>query len=82
MKDHYAYAIGKLRHYGLQTWAAFTIGHDTDTLKSIEATYEFAKKSKEFDFVSYINNSPFMKALEKIDNIVYGDNWSIIKFKK
>ena len=52
VKDHYAYAVGKLRHYGLQTWAAFTIGHDTDTLKSIEATYEFAKKSK-FTFAAY-----------------------------
>lgn len=52
VKDHYAYAIEKLRHYGLQTWAAFTIGHDTDTLKSIEATYEFAKRSK-FTFAAY-----------------------------
>ena len=37
-------------------------------LSSLEK--EFAKKNKEFDFSLYINNSPFMKALEKIDNIL------------
>ena len=31
---------------------------------------ELSKKNKQFDFISYINNSPFMKALEKIDNIL------------
>ena len=31
---------------------------------------EFSKKNKMFDFVPYINNSPFMKALEKIVNIL------------
>ena len=50
--DHYAEAVEKLRHYGLQTWAAFTIGHDTDTLESIEATYRFARKNK-FTFAAY-----------------------------
>ncbi len=33
--NRYADAIEKLRHYGLQTWAAFTVGHDTDTIESI-----------------------------------------------
>ena len=31
---------------------------------------ELSKKNKQFDFISYINNSPFMKALEKIANIL------------
>ena len=31
---------------------------------------EISKKKKQFDFIAYINNSPFMKALEKIDNIL------------
>ena len=31
---------------------------------------ELSKKNKQFDFILYINNYPFMKALEKIDNIL------------
>ena len=38
------------------------------TFDSLER--ELSKKNKQFDFTSYINNSPFMKALEKIDNIL------------
>lgn len=34
--DHYVGAIEILRQHGLQTWAAFTIGHDHDTPESID----------------------------------------------
>ena len=38
------------------------------TIETLER--ELSKKKKQFDFIPYINNSPFMKALEKIDNIL------------
>lgn len=50
--DGYAGAVADLRRYGLQTWAAFTLGHDTDTLASIRATADFAIESK-FTFAAF-----------------------------
>jgi radical SAM superfamily enzyme YgiQ (UPF0313 family) len=41
-----------LRDYGLQTWAAFTLGHDSDTLASIDETVEFALENK-FTFAAF-----------------------------
>lgn len=50
--DGYAAAVRDLRRSGLQTWAAFTLGHDTDTLSSIRATADFAIASK-FTFAAF-----------------------------
>lgn len=77
--NNYAEAIDKLRHYGLQTWAAFTIGHDTDTLESIEATYRFARKNK-FTFSAYnilmpYPGTPLYDKLEKEGRLLYDGKW-------
>ena len=77
--DNYSEAIEKLRHYGLQTWAAFTIGHDTDTLDSIEATYRFARKNK-FTFSAYnilmpYPGTPLYDKLEKEGRLLYDGKW-------
>ncbi len=50
--DEYASTVEKLRGYGLQTWAAFTLGHDSDTLESIRATADFAIANK-FTFAAF-----------------------------
>ncbi len=50
--DGYAGAVERLRSYGLQTWAAFTVGHDADTAASIRATADFAIASK-FTFAAF-----------------------------
>ncbi|MGJ3509989.1 B12-binding domain-containing radical SAM protein [Enemella sp. A6] len=50
--NQYAGAIDQLRRLGLQTWAAFTIGHDADTVESIRATCRFAIENK-FTFAAY-----------------------------
>ena len=44
--SRYGEAVGQLREYGLQTWAAFTLGHDHDTEESLWETLEFARKSR------------------------------------
>jgi radical SAM superfamily enzyme YgiQ (UPF0313 family) len=50
--DRYGEAVELLRRYGLQTWAAFTLGHDHDTLKSLEGTLAFAMEAR-FPFAAF-----------------------------
>lgn len=40
--DRYRGAIAALRDHGLQTWAAFTVGHEHDSVDLIKRTVEFA----------------------------------------
>jgi radical SAM superfamily enzyme YgiQ (UPF0313 family) len=41
-EDQYESEIKVLKEYGLQTWAAFTLGHDHDTPESLEQLLDFA----------------------------------------
>lgn len=79
VEDQYKEAIRKLRKYGLQTWAAFTVGHDTDTLESIKATYRFALKNK-FCFSAYNILMPYpgtalYDQLQKEGRLLYDGKW-------
>lgn len=79
VENQYKDAIKKLRKYGLQTWAAFTVGHDTDTVESIKATYEFALKNK-FCFSAYNILMPYpgtalYDQLEKEGRLLYDGKW-------
>ncbi len=44
--DRYEGACRVLRRHHLQTWAAFTLGHDGDTVASIKETHDFAMAQK------------------------------------
>ena len=77
--DGYAYAIKELRRYGLQTWAAFTVGHDTDTVESIRETCRFAMRNK-FTFAAYNILNPYpgtqlYAQLDKEGRLLYGGKW-------
>lgn len=79
VQNQYKEAIEKLRKYGLQTWAAFTIGHDTDTIESIKATYEFALKNK-FCFAAYNILMPYpgtklYEQLKEENRLLYDGKW-------
>ena len=50
--EPYSHQIEILRQYGLQTWAAFTLGHDHDTPESIQKLLDFALKNK-FTFAAF-----------------------------
>ena len=50
--DQYATQIRILREYGLQTWAAFTLGYDHDTVDSVRATLDFALENR-FTFAAF-----------------------------
>jgi hypothetical protein len=45
-RDRYADAVTILRDHHLQTWAAFTLGHDHDTPESIREVADFALEHK------------------------------------
>ena len=75
----YADEIAQLRKYGLQTWAAFTVGHDGDTVDSIRATCDFAIRNK-FTFAAFnilmpYPNTPLYEKLEREGRLLYDGKW-------
>jgi radical SAM superfamily enzyme YgiQ (UPF0313 family) len=77
--DYYEKPIQILRDHHLQTWAAFTLGHDDDTVESIRATSDFAMHHK-FCFAAYnilmpYPNTPLYRRLESEGRLLYGGKW-------
>ncbi|MBO5238681.1 MAG: B12-binding domain-containing radical SAM protein [Lachnospiraceae bacterium] len=75
----YESEIEQLRQWGLQTWAAFTVGHDGDTLESIRATCDFAIRNK-FTFAAFnilmpYPNTPLYRKMEQEGRLLYGGKW-------
>ncbi len=68
-----------LRDHGLQTWAAFTLGHDFDTPASIEQTLEFALAQKfafaAFNILMPYPNTPLYRRLQAEGRLLYGSKW-------
>ncbi len=78
-RNQYRDEIQKLRAYGLQTWAAFTVGHDGDTKESIQKTCEFAIRNK-FTFAAFnilmpYPNTPLYEEMKKEDRLLYDGKW-------
>ena len=68
-----------LEDYGLQIWAAFTLGYDHDTSESIERTLEFALENK-FTFAAFnilmpYPGTPFYRKLESGNRLLYDGKW-------
>lgn len=79
LSDHYAEQLEQLRVWGLQTWAAFTIGHDNDTKESIEALCDFAIRSK-FTFAAFNVLMPYpgtalYERLRREERLLYDGAW-------
>lgn len=77
--DMYRSEIEQLRKWGLQTWAAFTVGHDGDTVESIRATCDFAIKNK-FTFAAFnilmpYPNTPLYEKMQKENRLLYDGKW-------
>jgi len=77
--ESYATQLEILRDYGLQTWAAFTVGHDSDTPESINRTLEFAVKNK-FTFAAFnllmpYPGTPLYAQLESEKRLLYDGKW-------
>lgn len=77
--DMYREEIEQLREWGLQTWAAFTVGHDGDTVESIRATCDFAIKNK-FTFAAFNILMPYpgtqlYEKMEREGRLLYDGKW-------
>jgi len=77
--DAYEKAIGVLKEYGLQTWAAFTLGHDGDTPESLYRMLDFAVRHK-FTFAAFnvlmpYPNTPLYSRLKQEDRLLYDGQW-------
>ena len=77
--DGYREQLEVLRDHGLQTWAAFTLGHDHDTLDTISRTLEFALENK-FSFAAFnilmaYPNTPHYCRLEAEGRLLYDGKW-------
>ncbi len=77
--DRYETACEVLRRHHLQTWAAFTLGHDHDTPESIQATSDFALRHN-FCFAAYnilmpYVNTPLYVRLEREGRLLWDGRW-------
>jgi len=71
--------VNELKSYGLQTWAAFTLGYDYDTPDSLFSLLEFALRHK-FTFAAYnvlmpYPGTPFYQRLKKEHRLLYDAKW-------
>ena len=77
--EAYAEQLNILRDYGMQTWAAFTVGHDYDTPDSILRTLDFALENK-FTFAAFNTllpypNTALYRKLEAEGRLLYDGKW-------
>jgi radical SAM superfamily enzyme YgiQ (UPF0313 family) len=68
-----------LRDFGLQTWAAFTVGHDGDTPESIQRTIDFTLKNK-FTFAAFnillpYPGTPLYRQLQAEGRLLFDGKW-------
>lgn len=75
----YEHEIETLKQYGLQTWAALTIGYDTDTPESLRRLLDFALRNK-FTFAAFnvlmpYPNTPFYDKLKAQGRLLYDGRW-------
>lgn len=77
--DRYARQIEVLRKHHLQTWAAFTLGHDHDTIDSILDTLEFAEEHKfcfaAFNILMPYPSTPLYTRLQAEGRLLWGGKW-------
>lgn len=71
--------IRELRDHGMQTWAAFTLGYEHDTVESIAATTEFALENR-FSFAAFnilmpYPGTPLYERLAGDKRLLYGGRW-------
>lgn len=77
--DAYERPVQVLRDHHMLTWAAFTLGHDFDTVDSIRETSDFAMHHK-FAFAAYnilmpYPSTPLYKRLQAESRLLYGGKW-------
>lgn len=77
--DGYKREVAVLRDHGMQTWAAFTLGYDHDTVDSIRATVDFALENR-FTIAAYnilmpYPGTPLYDTLRDQGRLLYDGKW-------
>lgn len=77
--DRYQKACEILRNHHLQTWAAFTLGHDHDTTESIAEVADFAIENKfcvaAFNILMPYPGTALYQRLEEQGRLLYDGQW-------
>ncbi len=77
--DRYQAQCEILRSHHLQTWAAFTLGHDYDTVKTIKETLEFAMHHKfcfaAFNILMPYPATPLYDRLKREGRLLWDGKW-------
>ncbi|HSH74606.1 MAG TPA: radical SAM protein [Longimicrobiales bacterium] len=77
--DRYQKAVDVLRAHHQQTWAAFTLGHDFDTVDSIRETLDFAMHNKfcfaAFNILMPYPQTPLYERLEEEGRLLWDGKW-------
>lgn len=77
--DSYKQQIEVIRDYGIQLWAAFTLGHDHDTKESIQETLDWAMANKfplaAFNILVPYPKTPLYQKLQAEDRLLYDGKW-------
>ncbi|MCG3194571.1 MAG: hypothetical protein DIJKHBIC_03831 [Thermoanaerobaculia bacterium] len=77
--SRYEKEVETLRDHGMQTWAAFTLGHDGDTRDSIRATLDFALEGRfafsAFNILMPYPNTPLYRRLAAEGRLLYDGCW-------
>ncbi len=67
------------REYNLQTWAAFTLGHDCDTVESIRETFDFAMRNRfcfaAFNILMPYPGTPLYDRLQRENRLLWNGQW-------
>ena len=77
--DYYKEKLEIIKDHGLFVWAAFTMGHDYDTLESIERTLEFSLKHKfvlaDYNVLMPYPMTPLYNQLAKENRLLFDGQW-------
>ncbi len=75
----YEREVAILKEYGLQTWAAFTLGHDSDTPEGLYRLLDFALKHKfifaAFNVLMPYPGTPLYRELQEEGRLLYDGKW-------
>jgi len=77
--ESYQRQVEVLRDHHLQTWAAFTLGHDNDTVASIRETLDFALANKfcfaAFNILMPYPGTPLYRRLADEGRLLWDGQW-------
>jgi len=77
--DGYKQQVEVIRDYGIQLWAAFTLGHDHDTVDSIRETLDWAMENRfplaAFNILVPYPRTPLYEKLEAEGRLLYDGKW-------